>query len=129
YRPLRIDAVRNPVAGDEGDRSLDGAAGSQARGGVESREEKLGLAVAGESGEAHDLALARDELAAVRLPLRRHAHPDRRLPAPADARRGEKRGFAHDAAHRGDQLRTVEIARAVFRHHLAVPHDDDAVAG
>ena len=58
------------------------------RGGSEGREQQIGLAMAGEAGEADDLALARDQLPAVRLSLGAHAHHDRRLAARCARGRG-----------------------------------------
>ena len=37
--------------------------------------------------------------------------------------------FGLDPAHRADQPRPVEVSRDVGHDHLAVAHDDDAVAG
>ena len=105
------------------------AVGLPARGGGKGRQQKIGLAVAGETGKPDDFALARDDAPVVRLPFGAYAHDNRGLAASPGHRGGlGARSLALKAAHRADQLGAVEISRAAFRHHLAVAHHDDAVA-
>src|SRR5271165_4950862 len=129
-RPLRKDAVGYPVAGHQRDRPLDPFARARTRSGGEHGEQALGLAMAGETREADDLALARDQPPLVGLALRPDADPDRGF-AP---RRGRGRPFAWrrralDPAHRRHKPRAAEIAGSVFGDNLTVAHDQDTVAG
>ena len=120
---------RSPATSATG--ALDRRARARTRGGVEGREQKLGLAVAGEPREADDLALARDELPVVRLPLRGARAP---RPARLAARRDRRRGLSRGASRSTPPIAPTSFARlkvraTVGRHHLAVAHDDDPVAG
>src|ERR1700722_1113298 len=98
--------------------------------GRESCEEEIRLAVAGETREPDDLALMRHQSLIVRLSLGAHTHDDRSFaPRSNRSRVSSPRTFRLDAPHRAHQLRPVEIAGDVGYNHLAVAHDDDAVAG
>ena len=99
------------------------------RGGGEGRQQKIGLAVTGETGEADDLALARHKIPIAGLSFGAHANNDRSFAARSSRSRTLRPlSFGLDAAHGADQLRPVEIARDVDHDHLAVAHDHDAVA-
>ena len=69
--------------------------GSAARRALEDAQQQLRLAVAGEAGEADDLALMGDELGAVALALGAGADADRRAAARA---RGVRVGAARACA-------------------------------
>ena len=70
---------RSPATSATG--ALHRRARARMRGGGEGREQKIGLAVAGETREADDLALARHHIPVVRLPFGAHAHHDLGLAA------------------------------------------------
>src|SRR5262249_27252073 len=111
----------------EGERRRDLAAAAAPRRAVEDRQEQFGLAVAGESGEADDLALMGDELGSVGLPLGPGADADRRgRVAPCCPLCGSARLLA-GSAHRGDELVAIEGGGLVGGDNLAVAHDDDAI--
>ena len=92
-------------------------------------EQQIGLAVAGETREADDLARMRDQFLAVALTLGADAHP---APAPRRALR-PRRGFSPGASGSTPPIAPISrarsnVSRGVGHDDLAVAHDDDAVA-
>ena len=103
--------------------------GRGARGGGEGREQKIGLAVAGEAGQADDLAFVRHELALSVCRSGAAGGPATGLRCAAALLRPSAARALSTPPIAATSFVAIEVARRVVGDHLAVAHHDDAVAG